>query len=124
MSDTYHEKCPQPIPIGKQRYAYQCENVVFEPIHGKISIRGFVPHNGGKEPYPNPEKSTIDHYELTIGRFTGNSIDVTFTKRFKDKSERIYTTNVSFAVLVNLLLEGGPANVWDREAPVFNYKPE
>jgi hypothetical protein len=121
---SYVEKCPKPIPIGLQEFAYQCETVVFEPIHGSISIHAFVPHNGGKQPYPNTEKDSIHHYELKIGRFTQNSIEITLTKTFKDKSEDIYTTNTSFSDLVNSLFAGGPANVYKHEAPINNYPKE
>lgn len=122
--ESYVEKCPKPIPIGNQEYAYQCENVFFEPIHGKINIRGSVPHNGGKLPYPNPEAKAISHYELEIGRFTGNSIEITFRKHYKDKSEDIFTTNTSFSVLVNTLFTGGPANIYKHEAPLHHYPKE
>ncbi len=119
--DSYVHECQPPIPIGRQRYAYQCENVILSPINGKINIHGHAPFSGGKEPYPNPEKDIVDHYELEIARFTGNSIEVTFTKFFKDKSEEVYSTNVSFSQLVNLLYTGNSANVWKRNAPVNNF---
>lgn len=119
---TYEEKCKKPIPIGIQRYAYQCENIVMEPIHGAINIRAFVPHGGGKEPYPNPEKETIDYYQLEISRFTGNSLEICFTKKFKDKSEEIFLTNVSFSSLINTLFENSPANHWTNEAPKNNFE--
>ena len=61
---SYTEKCAPPIPIGVQRYAYQCENIVISPINGKMNMRGYVPRGGGKEPYPNAEKENIEHYEL------------------------------------------------------------
>jgi hypothetical protein len=122
--DRYNNECHPPIPIGVQRYAYQCENIVMEPIHGAISIHAFVPRNGGKEPYPNKEKDQIDHYELKIEKFTGNSISLLLSKRFKDKSEEVFLTNVSFADLVNRLFTGHPANHWINNAPVDRFEKE
>lgn len=120
--DSYTEKCAPPIPIGIQRYAYQCENIVISPINGKMNMRGYVPDGRGKEPYPNPEKGKVEHYELEIARFTGNAISITFTKTFKDKSEETYQTNVSFSQLVNLLFEGNPANIWVCGPPVNRFE--
>ncbi len=119
---SYVEKCPKPIPIGKQNFAYQCENVIFNPKHKGIEVFGCIPHNGGKEPYPNPEADKIEHYRLEMMKFTSNSIELTLTKRFKDGSEEVYTTNTSFSILANLLFEGGPANVFKHDpAP---HKPQ
>jgi hypothetical protein len=123
MSD-YKDSCQPPIPIGKQRYAYQCENVFLEPIHGAISIRGYKPFSGGKEPYPNREKDQIDHYDLKIEKFTGNSITIEFTKTFKDKRQEEYMTTVSFAQLVNLLFTGQAANVFIKAAPINKFENE
>lgn len=117
----YTDKCKRPIPIGIQRYAYQCENIVIEPIHGAMSIRAFVPHGKGKEPYPNPEQDKIEHYQLEVRRFTGNAIELVFTKKLKDKSEEIFLTNVSFSDLVNRVFENKPANNWVNEAPVNHF---
>lgn len=118
----YSEKCKQPIPIGIQRYAYQCENIVIEPIHGAMSMRAYVPHGKGKEPYPNPEADKIEYYQLEIRRFTGNAIELLLTKKFKDKSEEVYLTNVSFSDLVNRLFTNNPANVWTNESPFTHFE--
>jgi hypothetical protein len=117
----YQEKCQKPIPIGKQLFAYQCENVSMEPVSGSINIRGWKPFKSGKEPYPNDEKELIDYYDLRIGRFTGNSIEIFFTKNFKDKSQELYLTNVSFSELVNRLFAGHPVNIWKNEPPVNRF---
>jgi len=122
MND-YTEECTPPIPIGRQKFAYQCENIVIQPLHGSVNVRAFIP-KGGKEPYPNSEKDKVEYYELIIERFTGNSISVEFIKHFKDKSEEQYSTNMSFSSLVNLLFTGHPANVWTREAPVNHFPDE
>lgn len=115
----YVEKCPKPIPIGKQEFAYQCEGVVLEPIHGSISIRGYVPYKGGSKPYPNPEKDTIEHYTLEIGRHTQNAIEVRFIKKFKDGSEDLFLTTLSYSDLVNLIFGDQPANIIHHNAPVI-----
>lgn len=119
---SYIDKCEKPIPIGKQKFAYQCENIVLEPLFGSINIRGYKPHQGGKEPYPNAEKELIEHYDLKIEKFTGNSMYVSFTKKFKNGTEEMYMTNVSFSDLVNTLFEGKPANVFKREAPIQQFE--
>lgn len=118
----YQEHCEKPIPIGNVRYAYQCENISMQPIHGAIDIRAYVPFNKGKEPYPNDEKDVIEHYDLKIERFTANSMTLSFIKKFKDGREKQYMTTVSFAGLVNTLFENNPANVWEREAPVKKFE--
>ncbi len=118
----YNEKCPKPIPIGRQKFAYQCENINIQPIHGAMDIRAYTPHNGGKEPYPNTENDIIEHYDLKIERFTGNAISLCLTKKFKDGSEEIFLTNVSFADLVNRLFESHPANNWKNDAPTKQFE--
>lgn len=115
----YTEKCDKPIPIGTQRYAYQCENISIEPVRNAVSIEGYIPSNKGKEPYPNIEAELIEKYEIKIERHTGNSISVSFVKRYKDKTQTEYLTTISFSELVNRIFKGFPANVWRREAP-FN----
>lgn len=121
MSD-YKDKCEKPIPIGKQKFAYQCENIVLEPLFGTINIRGYKPHQGGKEPYPNAEKELIEHYDLKIEKFTGNSMYVTLTKKFKDGSEDLVLTNVSFSDLVNRIFEGHPVNFIKHDAPIQQFE--
>jgi hypothetical protein len=118
----YTDKCEKPIPIGKQKFAYQCENIVLEPLFGTMNIRGYKPYQGGKEPYPNAEKELIEHYDLKIEKFTGNSMYVTLTKKFKDGSEQLVLTNVSFSDLVNRIFEGNPANFINHEAPINNFQ--
>jgi hypothetical protein len=120
---SYVEECDPPIPIGRQKFAYQCENIALEPVAGSISIHAYIPSERGKEPYPNAEKEKVQHYELKISRFTANAIEISFTKRFKDGSEDLYLTNVSFSQLVNQLFTGNPANVWKHEAPVKQFEP-
>lgn len=119
--DSYQEKCPKPIPIGVQKFAYQCEDLTLEPLFGTINIRGYIPFKGGKEPYPNLEKDIIAHYDLKIGRFTSNALEITFVKRFKDAGEEIYSVTVSFSDLVNRIFGNNPANVWKREPPVIPF---
>lgn len=122
-TENYSDRCQKPIPIGVQRYAYQCENIALEPIHGAISIRGYIPFKGGKEPYPNDEKDVIEYYDLRIERFTSNAIEVSLLKRFKDGTEYLYLTNVSFSDLANRIFEGNPANHWFRPAPKKEFLP-
>lgn len=116
---SYIDKCPKPIPIGKQKYAYQCENVIIEPFFGSVNIRGYIPHKSGNEPYPNQEKDIISCYDFKIDKFTDNSMEVSFKKKFKDGKEELYVTNMSFSDLVNTIFEGNPANIYKPEAP-FN----
>lgn len=121
MAD-YVDKCEKPIPIGKQKFAYQCENVVLEPSFGSIIIRGYKPFKNGAIPYPNDEKELIEHYDLKIERFTQNSMYVTLTKKFKDGSEKLILTNVSFSDLVNRILEGNPVNIIHHEPPTKQFE--
>lgn len=118
----YNEKCPKPIPIGRQKFAYQCENIVLEPIHGAISIRAYKPHNSGKEPYPNEEKDIIEHYTLQIEKFTGNVMSLCLTKKFIDGSEEVFVTNISFSDLANRLFENNPASNFRNEPPIKQYQ--
>jgi hypothetical protein len=113
----YIEKCPRPIPIGKQKFAYQCENIVIEPLFGSANLRAFIPHNAGKEPYPNDEKDLVAHYDLKIEKHTANSIGVSLTKKYKDGSELVYDTTMSFADFANQLFTNFPVNLFRNEAP-------
>ncbi len=117
----YIEKTGKIIPIGIQEFAYQCENIIIEPSFGKCLIMGFIPHNGGKQPYPNDEADSINNYELEISKFTGNSIQLTITKNFKDGRKQVYTTNTSFSILVNCLFKGGPSSMYEHEAPMKSF---
>lgn len=117
----YTDKCPKPIPIGLQKFAYQCEPITMEPIHGAISIRGYKPSPAGKEPYPNEEKDKVAYYDLKIERFTGNAITLSLIKSFIDGSEEIFLTTVSFSDLANRLFENNPANNWKHAAPVKQF---
>lgn len=122
MNEGYIEECPKPIPIGKQKFAYQCEDIVIEPLFGSANIRAYPPGNRGKEPYPNPEANLIQHYEIKIERFTGNSISLTLTKKFKDGATEVYHTNTSFSLLANSLFEGSPVNFFKEDPPMSNFK--
>jgi len=113
---SYIEKCPKLIPIGKQKFAYQCENMNFGTQgERKFFITAFTPKGGGAEPYPNPEANEILTYELSIERFTQNSIQVEFTAKYRDGSTKVYSTNTSFSLLVNSIFEGGSANLFVHE---------
>lgn len=114
---TYTEELEPPIPIGRQKYAYQCENFVIEPLSGSANIIAWPPRGGGKEPYPNPEGDKIKTYHLKIERFTSNSMTIDLIKKFKDGSEIHYQTTVSFSDLANRLFTGSPANVFSHEPP-------
>jgi len=119
---SFIENCPPPIPIGVQRYAYQCENFSMEPIHGAISIRAYPPGRGGKEPYPNPEGDKVEYYQLKIERNTSNAFSIVFEKIFKDGSKETYLTGCSFSQLVNTLFEGDGANIFKSEAPIKRFE--
>ena len=116
--ENYQEKCGKPIPIGKQEFAYQCENVALDPVAGAIVITGWIPSKRGAKPYPNEEQADIEHYQVKLSRFTQNAIEVQFCKRMKDGSEVLYLTTLSFSDVVNRLFEDHPAVVYDRVASV------
>jgi len=118
LDDSYKENHPKPIPIGKQEYAYQCEDVFFDftSMHGKMLIDGYPPTRGGKLPYPNPEAGDIEKYELELSHCY-NGVDVTLRKKYRDGRTGICTGFMSFSQLVNRLFEGHPASSWIREAP-------
>ncbi len=98
MSDIV--KFDKIIPVGRQEYAYQCENVgLIMKITGHFSN-----HSHGKEPIPNDEKELLqewNQYELEINRHTGNAINVNFRKFYKDGKVELYTFGTSFSHLVN-----------------------
>lgn len=123
LDDSYKKKHPKPIPIGKQEYAYQCEDLYFDfsKMHGSILIDGYAPGRHGKFPYPNEERKEVDKYELEL-RHQYNGIDVTLQKKYKDGRIGFYTTFLSFSDLVNRIFEGYPANSWIREAPEKMFK--
>jgi len=113
--DLYQEKCHKPIPIGKQEYAYQFETVCLDPIQDELNIRGWKPQRRGKYPYPNSEIDKVKHYDLRISRSGDNKVDIYFVKKFKDQSEEVFTTTISFSDMVNRLFEGHPTNHWFNE---------
>lgn len=114
---TFIEKLRKPIPVGRQDFAYQCENISIEPSFGEMLMRGYVPFKGGKEPYDNLEKDSIEHYELNLKRFTGNSLSVSLLKKFKDGSEVEYDTTMSFSFLVNRIFDGLPVTMYEKSPP-------
>ena len=120
--DSYVKVCHRPITIGIQKFVYQCEPIVFSAAHGETIIRGFIPSNKGKELYPSQEADRIKHYELKIRSFTGDVIELHFTKVFKDKSQEEYLTTVSFSDMVNRLFAGNPANIWKHNAPEKSFQ--
>ncbi|PLW90002.1 hypothetical protein [Mucilaginibacter sp.] len=101
------------IPIGRQEFAYQCENVGTPCI-----ITGSIPHNNGSQPYPNEEKELIRQYgsyEIRIERFTGNSLTVSLFKNMKDGSVKCYQTSMSFAQLANQIFAGVEVNEYSED---------
>lgn len=122
--DGYTARSAKPIPIEWQKYAYQCENIVFHSTTRQANITGFPPRKTGIHPYPNPEADMIKRYELEIERFTGNAIAVKFEKTFKDDGKETFLTNISFSDLVNRIFAGHPANHWETTAPVNEFKTE
>lgn len=106
------EKFEKIIPIGKQEFAYQCEDVSTVCV-----ISADIPARGGNMPYPNEEKEMYNKYKLVIEKFTSNSITVTLEKYRHDiVKQRIengkaviadrYQTTMSFAQLVNQIFKG------------------
>lgn len=107
-----NQKFDKIIPIGKQEYAYQCEDVSTVCV---LSAR--IPSRGGSHPYPNGEKEVYDKYKLVIEKFTSNSITVTLEKYRSDtvkqrtqKGKAIicdrFQTTMSFSQLVNQIFKG------------------
>lgn len=116
LDNAYKKDHPKPIPIGKQEYGYQCEDVFFDftKMHGKVIIDGYAPSRGGKYPYPNEEKEEVEKYELEL-RHRYNGIEICLQKVYRDGRIGIYITTVSFADFANRLFEGHPASSWIRE---------
>lgn len=97
MSDIV--KFQKIIPVGKQRFAYQCENasVVFK-------LEGSIPYRGGNEPYENSEKDQLrdyHQYDFEVFRHTANSIIVNFRKFYKNGKVELFTRTMSFSDFVN-----------------------
>lgn len=104
------------IPVGTKKYAYQQENI---EIKSMFSIKGYMPHRGGREEYENAEKDKISEYELVVEKFTGNSFTVTLYKTRKDTvDQRVaegraiiregYETTFDFASFVNAIFKDTP----------------
>lgn len=117
--NSHYHRHPKPIPIGKQEYGYQCEDVFFDftKMHGKILIDGYAPSRHGKYPYPNEEKEDVEKYELEL-QHKYNGIEVCLKKMYRDGRIGIYITSISFSDFVNRIFEGHPASSWIREAPI------
>lgn len=101
MSDIV--KFDKIIPVGKQQFAYQCEN-----ISHVVTIEASVPWRGGNLPYDNDEKELLreyKQYELSIFRHTGNSMIVDLRKFYKDGKVELFTTTMSFSDLVNQIFK-------------------
>ena len=105
------EKFEKIIPIGKQEFAYQAEDVSTVCV-----ISGHMPSRGGSHPYPNEEKDKYSKYRLEIEKFTSNSITVTLKKYRSDtvnqRTEKgkaticdQYQTTMSFSELVNQIFK-------------------
>lgn len=101
------KKLEQVIPIGKQEYAYQCENTshIFR-------LEAFVPLGGGKEPYPNTEVKEVWKYDFELQRHTGNSFIVTLRKFRNDHQVELFTTTMSFSQFVNQVFRQTECNVF------------
>ena len=106
------EKFEKIIPIGKQEFAYQGEDVSTVCV-----LSAHIPYKGGNHPYPNDEKEIYSKYKLVIEKFTVNSITVTIEKYRSDtvkqrteKGKAIiadrYQTTMTFSQLVNQIFKG------------------
>lgn len=100
------------IPIGKQEFAYQGEDVSTICV-----ITGHMPSVNGSLPYPNEEKEMYDKYKLIFEKFTGNSITVTLekyrhdtVKQRKEKGKAViadrFQTTMTFSQLANQIFKG------------------
>lgn len=114
----YQKRQERPIPIGKQDFAYQCEDVFFDYLKDAVFIKGYKPSGRGKQPYPNEEIDLVEEYELKISQFTSNGIEVVFKKKYRDGRTGMYLNTISFSDLVNRLFEGHPSNSWTVDAPL------
>lgn len=107
MSDIV--KFDKIIPVGKQRFAYQCENISLV-----MNISGSIPSQIGSEPYDNDEKNVLrayGQYEFEIFRHTGNSMIVNLRKFYKDGKVELFTTTMSFSDLVNQVFNNCECNL-------------
>jgi hypothetical protein len=107
MSDIV--KIGKMIPIGVQKYAYQCigMNDFIAKIEADINSL-----NRGGLPYPNTEMNEILRYELEIKRFTSNAIEIYFQKVYKDGSKIGYLLTTSFEEFVNQIFNNKEVNVF------------
>jgi len=119
------EKFEQIIPMGKQEFAYQCEDVSSICV-----ISGRMPRNNGALPYPSKEKEDFDEYELRISKFTSNALMVELIKfpsqanRMANRREgklvrsKIYQANMSFSGLVNQIFKNVEVAEYQEEIPI------
>lgn len=115
------EKFLKIIPVGRQDYAYQGENV-----STRCSIMAHVPTKSGSLPYLNDEQDKYKDYELVIEKFTSNSILVTLKKHRIDTVEQrklngkaikvdSYQFTTTFAQLVNSIFSNIEVNHYTEE---------
>ena len=98
MSDN--KKFEKIIPVGRQRFAYQCENIGLV-----MKMVGNIPYRGsGSEPYPNEEKALLreyGQYEFSVHKHTANSMIVELRKYYKDGKIELYWATMTFSDFVN-----------------------
>jgi hypothetical protein len=100
------------IPVGKQTYAYQCEDISLV-----LKLTGSIPHRSGSEPYANEEKDKLrdwHQYELEIYRHTSNAMTVQLRKFYKDGKIELYQTTMSFADLANQIFKDWECSLYDE----------
>ena len=119
------KKFEQIIPIGKQQFAYQCEDVSSVCV-----ISGRMPSNNGVLPYPSKEKEEFDEYELRISRFTSNALMVELIKFPSHNNKRAnrregkllqkitYQVTMSFSDLVNQIFKNVEVADYEEIVPI------
>jgi hypothetical protein len=117
MSDL--KKFNKIIPVGKQEFAYQNEDVSL-----MMKIVGSVPRRHGSQPYHNEEKEELrgyNEYEFELCRHTGNSMVVSFRKFFKDGTVILYTTVMSYSDFINQIFKNyRVSEIIEKEGPEIN----
>ncbi len=109
------------IPVGKQEFAYQGENV-----STRCSIMANIPTRSGSLPYLNDEQDKYRQYELVIDKFTSNVICVTLkkyrhdtVKQRKEKGKAVevdmYQFTTTFSQLVNAIFKDTEVNHFIEE---------